>query len=70
MSNIQGSIFFIVLGILMIYAKDPFWKSQKFINDLLGHETERTDSWDNSMTRAGAFCIFGGSLVLLANLCQ
>ena len=55
----------IVLGLLSIFARDFFWRWEKFGDALRGKRSERTGVWDLWQILKGLF-IIGLGLTLLA----
>ena len=55
----------IIIGLLSIFARDFFWKTERFSDLLRGKRTERTAVWDMWQVLKGVLAIIVG-LALLA----
>ena len=63
---ILAAIFFIVLGLLNLFAKNLMWSLTEWGNELRGVQSERTDWWDTRMTIQGIVALLLGALALYA----
>ena len=64
MGFIQGGqvigLVFIGLGLLSIFARNFFWKTEEFSDRLRGKRSERTAVWDMWQVLKGVFAIIIG----------
>ena len=63
---ILAAIFFIVLGLLNLFAKNLMWSLTEWGNELRGVQSERTDWWDTRMSIQGIVALLLGALALYA----
>jgi len=63
---ILAAIFFIVLGLLSLFARNLMWSLTEWGNELRGVQSERTDWWDTRMTIQGVVALLLGALALYA----
>ena len=63
---ILAAIFFIVLGLLSLFARNLMWSLTEWNNELRGVQSERTDWWDTRMTIQGIVALLLGALALYA----
>ena len=63
---ILAAIFFIVLGLLNLFARNLMWSLTEWGNELRGVQSERTDWWDTRMTIQGIVALLLGALALYA----
>jgi hypothetical protein len=63
------SIFFILAGLIALFAKDSAWRWQEFKNRLGGLPAERTDEWEFSRVIGGILFVIIGviSFILLTS---
>ncbi len=68
MSFMQGGqvigLFMIVVGLLSIFARDFFWKTEQFSDRLSGKRSERTAVWDLWQVLRGVLAIMIGLALL------
>ncbi|CAG0926332.1 hypothetical protein TFLX_00007 [Thermoflexales bacterium] len=64
MSVMQGGqvigLLIIIVGLLSIFARDFFWKTERFSDLLRGKRTERTALWDMWQVLKGVLAIVIG----------
>ena len=55
----------IVLGLLLIFAKDFIWGLTQFNNEMKGVASERTDTWDTTTTIGGIALLILSAIALI-----
>jgi hypothetical protein len=64
MGALLAALFFIGMGLLMLFKKDVMWELTVWQNQRKGVASERTDAWEFEMTLGGIAAVFLGGFVL------
>ncbi len=60
-----AAVFFIILGLLCIFARDFMWEMAQFGNQWKGVKSERTELWDARSVIGGIAAVILGAVVLV-----
>jgi hypothetical protein len=65
-----GAVFFIIMGLLCIFARDFMWELKQFGNQWKGVSSERTEAWDFGTVVGGIAAVILGVAVLVVGFTQ
>jgi len=65
-----AAVFFIVTGLLCVFARDLMWELTQFNNRTKGVASERTELWDFGTVVDGVAAVILGTVVLVIGFAQ
>jgi hypothetical protein len=65
-----AAVFFIVIGLLCVFARDLMWELTHFNNRMKGVASERTELWDFGTVVGGIAAVILGTVVLVIGFTQ
>lgn len=60
-----AAVFFIIVGLLCVFARDFMWALTQFSNQWKGVKSERTELWDFGTVVGGVAAVILGTVVLV-----